>query len=154
MARTCLVGKVHVPSLRMCLPVSPHWRHLYWQSGATYPCQNHTSLFLWQAPRESLGRPVTLLSENVILGDHRETAQPLLQYWPHTYPSSFGRGKHHRIIKVGKELYDDLVWPSALPTMPTDHVRQCHIHTVLEHLQRWRLHHLPGHPVPLQHCSF
>ena len=41
-----------------------------------------------------------------------------------------------------------------IPIMPTDHVPQCHIHTVLEHLHgRW-LHHLPGQPVPLQHRSF
>ena len=33
--------------------------------------------------------------------------------------------------------------------MPTNHVPQCHIHTVHEHL-----HHLPGQPVPLPHHSF
>jgi len=39
------------------------------------------------------------------------------------------------------------------PTMPTNHIPRCHIHTALEHLQgRW-LYHLPGQPVPLPHCS-
>ena len=28
--------------------------------------------------------------------------------------------------------------------MPTDHSPQCHIPTVLEYLQGWRPHHLPG----------
>ena len=35
------------------------------------------------------------------------------------------------------------------PTMPTDHVHQCHIHTVSKHLQGRLLHHLPGQ---LCHC--
>ena len=39
------------------------------------------------------------------------------------------------------------------PTMPTAHIPQCHIHTALEHFQGWWLHHLPGQPVPLPHCS-
>ena len=38
--------------------------------------------------------------------------------------------------------------------MPTAHVPQCHIHTALEHLQGWWLHHLPGQPVPLPHHSY
>ena len=38
-----------------------------------------------------------------------------------------------------------------IPTMPTAHVPQCHIHTALEHLQGRGLHHLPGQPVPLPH---
>ena len=41
-----------------------------------------------------------------------------------------------------------------IPTVPTDHVPQCHIHMALEHLQGQWLHHLPGQPVPLQHHSF
>ena len=36
--------------------------------------------------------------------------------------------------------------------MPTDHIPQCHISVVLEDLQGWLLHHLPGQPVPLHHC--
>ena len=38
--------------------------------------------------------------------------------------------------------------------MPTNCVPQCHIHMVLKHLQGQWLHHLPGQPVPLPHCSF
>jgi len=35
--------------------------------------------------------------------------------------------------------------------MPTDHDHQCHISTLLKHLQGRRLHHPP---VPMHHCSF
>ena len=38
--------------------------------------------------------------------------------------------------------------------MPTNHVPQCHISTVMGHLQEWWLHHLPGQPVPVPHHSF
>jgi len=38
--------------------------------------------------------------------------------------------------------------------MPTNHVSQCHIHTVFEHLQGQWLHHLPGQPIPIHHHSF
>jgi len=38
--------------------------------------------------------------------------------------------------------------------MPTDHVSQCHISLVLEHLLGQWLHHLPGQPVPLYYQSF
>ena len=38
--------------------------------------------------------------------------------------------------------------------MPTDHVPQCHISTVLEHLQgRW-FHHLPGQPLTVPDRTF
>jgi len=40
------------------------------------------------------------------------------------------------------------------PTMPTDHVPQCHVSTFLEHLEERRLFHLSGQPVPLHHYSF
>ena len=33
--------------------------------------------------------------------------------------------------------------------MPTNHIPQCHIYTVLEHLQGWWFRHLPGQPVPI-----
>ena len=46
------------------------------------------------------------------------------------------------------------IQPPAHPHLPTDHVPQCHVHTVLEHLQGWWPHHLPLQPVPLQHCSW
>ena len=57
-----------------------------------------------------------------------------------------------RIIKVGKYLLRSTPIPTH-PTMPTDHVSQCHIYTVLEHLQGWQLHHLPGQSVPVHHHS-
>ena len=38
--------------------------------------------------------------------------------------------------------------------MPTNHAPQCHIYTVLEHLQGQWLHHLLGQLVPLPHHSF
>ena len=38
-----------------------------------------------------------------------------------------------------------------MPMAGLDRVLQCHIYTVLKHLQGWWLHHLPGQPVPLQH---
>jgi len=38
--------------------------------------------------------------------------------------------------------------------MPTNHIPQCHISTVLEHLQWWWLHLLPRQPVPMHHRSF
>ena len=38
--------------------------------------------------------------------------------------------------------------------MPSGHVSQCNISTLLEHLQEWWLHHFPGQPVPLPHHSF
>jgi len=46
--------------------------------------------------------------------------------------------------------------PSSLtvhlpPILPTGHVLQCHISTLLEHLQGQWLHHLPGQPVPMPH---
>ena len=40
------------------------------------------------------------------------------------------------------------ITPCPLPMAP-----QCHIHTAPEHLQGQWLHHLPGQPVPLPHCS-
>ena len=41
-----------------------------------------------------------------------------------------------------------------IPTMPLSHFPQCHIHTVLEHLQGWWLYHLSGQPVPMYYQSF
>jgi len=38
-------------------------------------------------------------------------------------------------------------WP--IPSMPTNYIPQCHIHTIPEQLQGRGLHHLPGQPVPL-----
>jgi len=38
--------------------------------------------------------------------------------------------------------------------MPTNHVPQRHTSTVLDHLQEWWLHHLPGQPVPIHQHSF
>jgi len=32
-----------------------------------------------------------------------------------------------------------------MPSMPTNYVPQCHTYTILEHLQDWWLHQLPGH---------
>jgi len=29
-----------------------------------------------------------------------------------------------------------------------NHGPKCHIHASLKYLQRWRLHHLPGQPIP------
>lgn len=37
---------------------------------------------------------------------------------------------------------------STHPTMSTNHVPQCHIYTVLEHLQGWWHRHLFGQPMP------
>ena len=34
------------------------------------------------------------------------------------------------------------------PTVPTDHIPQCHISMALEHLQGWGIHHLPVQPAP------
>ena len=39
------------------------------------------------------------------------------------------------------------------PAMPNDHVTMRHIPAVLEHLQGRGLHHLPGQPLPMHHCS-
>lgn len=53
----------------------------------------------------------------------------------------------HRIVNVGKtaKITKSNHQPNPTqPTMPTDHVPKCHICTVLDHLQRWELHHLPG----------
>ena len=43
---------------------------------------------------------------------------------------------------------------SLPPILPTDHIPQYHISMVLEHLQGWWLHQLPGQPVPVHHHSF
>ena len=51
---------------------------------------------------------------------------------------------NHGIIKVGKDLQNHLVQPSVHPPMLINHVPRCHISMVLEHLQGWWLHHLPG----------
>jgi len=70
------------------------------------------------------------------------------------------RKQSPRVVKYGVHRDTESLWmerplrPSSPtpthPTMPTDYVPQCHISTVLEHLQgRW-LHHLPGQ---LCHCS-
>jgi len=40
------------------------------------------------------------------------------------------------------------------PILLTDHIPQCHISMVLEHLQGWWHHHRPGQPVPLHHHSY
>ena len=53
---------------------------------------------------------------------------------------------HYRITKVGKDPSDHLVQPPTHPTMPTNCVPQCHMHTVLEHLQAQWL------PEQLCHC--
>jgi len=41
----------------------------------------------------------------------------------------------HRIIRIGKDLQNQQVQP--IPSMPTDHIPQCHISTVLACLQGW-----------------
>ena len=42
------------------------------------------------------------------------------------------------------------------PTLPCllNHILKCHIYTFFEHLQCWRLHHLPGQPVPMSDHPF
>ena len=45
---------------------------------------------------------------------------------------------------VGKSLQDPQVQPEPTPTMPTDHVHQCSISTVPEHLQGWGPNHSLG----------
>lgn len=62
-----------------------------------------------------------------------------------------------RIIKLLRlEKTPNIISSShqAIPIMPTDHVSQCHIYVILEHLLGRCLHHLPGQPVLLPHHSF
>jgi len=59
-----------------------------------------------------------------------------------------------RSLKLGKSAKIIQSNRQPIPTMPTHHVPQCHIHMVLEHLQGQWLHHLPGQPVPVPHHSF
>ena len=40
------------------------------------------------------------------------------------------------------------------PTVPISHIPQCHISTVLEHLQGQGFHHLPGQPISMHYHSF
>lgn len=57
-------------------------------------------------------------------------------------------GIDHRIVKVGKDLYNHpavKVEPPSCP--PLNHVLLCHYHTFFKHFQGWWFHHFPGQPV-------
>ena len=59
----------------------------------------------------------------------------------------------HRTIKVGKDDKDHLVQPPTCHSCPLNHNPRCHIYPLAENLQGWRLHALPGQPVPVPHLS-
>lgn len=65
--------------------------------------------------------------------------------WPLHYSSN------HRIIKVRKT--SKIIWSNChpMPVTTLDRVTQCNIYPSLEHLQGWRIYHLPGQPVPMHH---
>ena len=68
-----------------------------------------------------------------------------------------GRSGRHRIMEsLRLEKTTEITQSNhqPIPTMPTNHVPQCHIYTFLEHHQGKWLHHLPGQPVPVPHHSF
>jgi len=67
-----------------------------------------------------------------------------LESW-NRIPGSLRLENTSQIIKSNR-------WPT--PTMPTVHVAQCHISTVLKHLQGQWLHDIPGQPVPTYNHSF
>ena len=71
-------------------------------------------------------------------------------------PSTCHVEQNHRMLEDGKDF-----WKSSgpAPLLKQNHLEQAaqdHVQTVLKHPQRWRLHNLPGQPVPVlshAHCK-
>ena len=65
--------------------------------------------------------------------------------------------QNHRIIeslRLERPLRSSSPTVSPSTPCPLTHVPQWHTYTILKHFQGQWLHHLPGKPVPVLHCSF
>ena len=88
--------------------------------------------------------------------DCLEVMQGQGQLWLGVLVLHWMRANHCQLLT--DRITESLRWEKTLrspsptpthPTMPIDHVPQCHISAGLEHIQEWWLHHLPGQ---LWHC--